>query len=78
MTGGRLVDDLVLEHPGELVRDKYGMESGCEGRIDVRAWTVADHPGVGADTVVAGRELEIGAVVFFGEDLDGCEVWGEA
>lgn len=78
LAGGRLVDGLVLEDPGEAVGDEDGVESGPEGGIDVRAGAVADHPGgCGVAAMVRG-EGEVGFVVFFGEDFDGAEARGEA
>jgi hypothetical protein len=47
LAGGGLVDDFVLEDPGEVVGDEDGVEAGSEGWVDVGAGAVADHPGVG-------------------------------
>jgi len=46
LSNRRLVDDLVLKHPGKVVRDEDGVQSGGERGIDVRAWTIANHPGI--------------------------------
>ena len=78
LAGGGLVDDLVLEDPGEVVGDEDGVEAGAEGGVDVGAGAVADHPGVAGFAAVVGGEGEVGLVVFFGENLDGGEVGGEA
>lgn len=78
MAGGRLVDDLVFENPGEVVGDEDGVKACGEGRVDVGAGAVADHPGVAGFAAVVGGEGEIGFVVFFGEDFDSREVRGEA
>jgi hypothetical protein len=52
----RLVDDFVLEHPGEVVRDEDGVKASGEGGVDIGAGAVADHPGVaGIATVVNGK-----------------------
>jgi hypothetical protein len=56
LTGGRLVDNLVLEDPGEVVGDEDGVETRAEGRVNVGAWAVADHPGVAGFAGVVGRE----------------------
>jgi hypothetical protein len=78
LAGGGLVDDLVLEDPGEVVGDEDGVETRAESRVNVGAGAVADHPGVAGFATVVGRKREIGAVVFFGQDLDGGEVGCEA
>ena len=78
LPGGRLVDDLVLEDPGEVVGDEDGVESCAESGIDVGAGAVADHPGIAGFAAVVGGQGEIGFVMLFGEDLDGREVKGEA
>ncbi len=78
LAGRRLVDDLVLENPGEVVGDEDGVESGGEGWIDVGARAVADHPGVGGLADVVVDERTVGLVVLLGEDLDGGKVRGEA
>ena len=73
-----LVDDLVLEDPGEVVRDKNCVETCRQGRIDVGAGAVADHPCVAGLAAVVRGEREVGVVVFFRENLDRTEVGGEA
>ena len=78
LTGWWLVDDLVLEHPGEVVRDEDGVETCREGRVDVGAGAVADHPGVAGIAAVVDGERAVSVVVFFGEDLDCGEVRGQA
>ena len=78
LAGWGLVDYLVLEDPGEVVGDEDGVEAGGEGWVDVGAGTVADHPGAGGLAGVVGDEGVVGVGVFFGEDLDGGEVAGEA
>ena len=50
----RLVDDLVLENPGEVVRDENGVEACSKGWVDVGPGTVADHPGVAGFAAVVG------------------------
>jgi len=71
---GGLVDDLVLEDPGEVVGDEDGVEAGAEGWVDVRARTVANHPGGAGLAAVVGGEGKICFGELFGEDLDGAEV----
>jgi hypothetical protein len=78
LAGRGLVDDLVLEDPGEVVGDEDGVEAGAEGGVDVGPRTVADHPGVSDFAGVVGRECDVGVVVLFGQHLDGGEVGGEA
>ncbi len=56
LAGGGLVDDFVLEDPGEVVGDEDGVEAGSEGWVDVGAGAVADHPGVAGFAGVVGRE----------------------
>ena len=75
---GGLVDDLVLEDPGEVVGNEDGVEAGCECGIDVGARAVADHPGVAGLAAVVGGKGTVGVVMLFWEDLDGREVRGEA
>ena len=77
LASGRLVDDLVLEDPGEVVGDEDGMEAGGESGVDVGARAVADHPGGAGFAAVVGGEREVGFGVLFGEDFDGREVGGE-
>jgi hypothetical protein len=73
-----LVDDLVLEDPGEVVWDEDGVEACRECGVDVGAGAVADHPGVAGLAAVVGDEGAVGVVMFFREDFDGGEVRGEA
>ncbi len=56
LSGWWQVDDLVLEYPGEVVRDEDGVETCAEGRVYVGAWAVANHPGVAAFAAVVGSE----------------------
>src|SRR3954452_7001983 len=78
LSGGGLVDDLVLEHPGEVVGDEDGVEPGAQGGIDVGAGAVADHPSAGGFAAVLSLEGDVGVVVFLGQDFDGGEVGCEA
>ena len=78
LAAGGLVDDLVLEDPGEVVGDEDGVEAGAEGWVDVGARAVADHPCVAGLAAVVGGEGQVSFGVLFGEDLDRCEVLGEA
>ena len=78
MTGWGLVDDLVFEDPGEVVRDEDGVKSRAESGVDVRAGAVADHPCIAGLASVVGREGAIRFVMLFGEDLDGRKMTGEA
>ncbi len=77
MTARWLVDSLVFEDPGEVVRDENCVEARREGWVDVGTGAVADHPGTAGLAAVVRGEREIGVVVFFGENLDGTEVRGE-
>ena len=78
LAGWRLINGLVLEYPGKVVRDEDGVEAGCQGRINVRAGTVADHPRVTGLAAVVSCERKIRFVVLFGKDLDGGEMSGQA
>lgn len=78
LASGGLVDDLMLQHPGEVVGDKDGVQASCEGGVDVGAGAVADHPGAGSFAGVVRGEREVGLGMFFGQDLDGGEVGFEA
>lgn len=78
LASGRLVDDIVLEDPGEVVGDKDGVEAGGEGWVDVGAGTVADHPRVTSFAAVMSCQGKIRFVVFFGENLYCAEVGGKA
>jgi hypothetical protein len=73
-----LVDDFVLEHPGEVVGDEDCVETGSERGIDVGARTVADHPGNGRLAGVVRRQGEVGLGVLFREDFDRGEVGCQA
>src|ERR1700722_2635868 len=77
LTGWWLVDDLVLEDPGEVVGDEDGMKTGREGWVDVGAGAVADHPGPAGLATVVGSQREISFVMFFGQNFDRAEVGGE-
>ena len=74
---GWLVDYFMLQDPGEVVGDEDGVEAGAEGRIDVGARTVADHPGGASLAAMVGGKGAVGIVVLFREDFDGAEVRGE-
>jgi len=78
LPGRGLVDDLVLEDPGEVVGDEDRVEASRESWVNVGARAVADHPGVAGLATVMGDEGAVGVVVLFVEDLDGGEVGGEA
>ena len=78
LADGWLVDNLVFEDPGEVVGDKDRVKTCREGRVDVGAGTVPDHPGVAGFAAVVGDEATVGVVVLFVEDLDGGEMEGEA
>ena len=78
LPGRSLVNDLMLQDPGEVMRDKDSVETGSERRIDVGAGAITDHPGTGGVAAVMLSQDEIGLRVFFGQDLNGSEVGGEA
>ena len=78
LAGGGLVDDLVLEDPGEVVGDEDGVKACRESGVDVGAWAVADHPGIGGIAAVVGGEGTVGVVVLFGKDFDCGEVGCQA
>jgi hypothetical protein len=66
LAAGRLVDDLVLEYPGEVVGDEDGVEPGCESGVDVGTGTVADHPGCADVAGVMTGDGEIGFAMLLG------------
>lgn len=74
LTVGRLVDYLVLQHPGEVVRDEDCVEAGGQGGIDVGARAVADHPCRRCFAGVVRRQGEVGFGVFLRQDLNCGEV----
>jgi hypothetical protein len=74
---GWLVDNLVLKYPSEVVGDEDGVKTRREGRVDVGAGGITNHPGVRGLATVMGNELTVGIVVFFGQDLDGGEMGSE-
>jgi len=44
----------VLEDPGEVMRNEDGVQSCAEGRVDIGARAVADHPGCGGVAAMMG------------------------
>lgn len=79
MLAGRwAVDDFVFEDPGEVVRDEDCVETGGEGRVDVRPGGVADHPGGGGVAGVMLGKCAVGFVVLFRENFDAGEKGTEA
>ena len=58
-------DVFVLELPRAGMRDEYGIEASLDGRIDIRAGTVADHPSFGWIEAVVLDEPNIRLFVFF-------------
>ena len=73
----RLVDDLVLKDPGEVVGDEDGMEACRERGIYVGARAVADHPGVAGVAGVMAGQGAVGVLMLLRQNLDGSEVGGE-
>ena len=69
LAGGRMVDGLVLEYPGEVVGDEDGMKSSGERGVYVGLWAVTDHPGGAGVAAVLLRERAIGSVMLLGQDL---------
>ena len=78
LAGGGLVDDLVLEDPGEVVRDEDGVQAGGERGVDVGLGAVADHPGVWRSRSRGGGEGCDRLHRLFRQDFDGGEVRREA
>ena len=74
----RLVDDLVLEDPSEVVGNKNSVKTGGECGVHVRTGAVADHPGSAGFAAVATGEGEVGLVMFFRQHLHRAEVLFEA
>jgi len=77
LAGGWLVDNLVLKHPGEVMGNEDSIQTGCEGRVDVRAWTVADHPGVACIAAVMRGKRQVRLLMFFRQNLYRREVRGK-
>jgi hypothetical protein len=77
LAGRGLIDDLVLENPGEIMRDEDRMKAGRECGINVGAGAVADHPGIGHLAFVVHGKGPIGLVMLFGENFDRGEVGSE-
>ena len=75
---GGLVDNLVLENPGEVVGDEDGIETGAEGGVDVGPGTVADHPGVASLAGMMSGESAVGGGMLFVEDFGCSEMGGQA
>ncbi len=69
-----LVDDLVLQHPREAVRDEDGVQAGAERGVDVRLGAIADHPGPLKIALVLVSEFAIRSVGLFGQHFDGLEM----
>src|SRR6267378_2351543 len=63
----------VLQSPGMLVRDIYGVEADLHRRIDVAARAVADHPAVGLHDFVLVNQSTIRLGIFFRNDFDELE-----
>ena len=74
LAGRGLADDLVLQYPGEVVRDEDGIEASGERGVDVGLWAVADHPGAVMVACVLLREPAVGVAGLFRQDFDGGEV----
>jgi hypothetical protein len=74
----RMIDHLVLEHPGEVVWDKNGVEAGGECRIDIGLGTVADHPGGSCVAAVVLAQTAVSGLVFLGKHFDFLEVLADA
>jgi len=75
LSGRRLVDYLVLEDPGKVVRDEDGIEASAKCRVYVGAWAVADHPGIAAFATMVGGNGDIGFAMLFRQHLNGGEMW---
>ena len=78
LRGGRLDDDLVFEHPGEIVRDEDSVESGRERRVYVGLRTVAYHPGFSGVAGVMTGDGEVGFAVLFGQNFNRREIRSKA
>ena len=77
LASGRLVNNLVLKYPSEVMGDEDGVKACCEGGVDVGAGAVTDHPGMSGFATVICDKLTVGVMVLFGQDLDGGEMGGE-
>ena len=74
LTSGRLAYCLVLQHPGETMRDEDGVEPGAECGVDIRARAVADHPCACSFASVVSREGKIGFIVLLRQNFDCSKV----
>lgn len=70
----RRVDRCVLKNPGVLVEEKHGVQSSCQGRVDVALGTIADHPTAVLRQFVPSNHGAIGRRVLFSNDLNRREM----
>src|SRR5690348_7774062 len=75
---GAAFELLVLKHPGGMVRNEDGVESGLKSGINVAARAVAHHPAVGFHNFELRDDAFVGLRIFFGDNFYGVEVSGEA
>ena len=60
------------------MRDEDGVQSGCEGGIDVGTRAITNHPRYAGFAAVVVGEREVGFVVLLGQDFDSGEMRGQA
>ncbi len=68
----------VFQMPGVGVGDEDGIESGGQRGVDVRAWGVADHPGLVCRQLELVEYLPVGGNLFFVNHYDLLEKMLEA
>ena len=76
--GRGMVNVFAFECPGKVVGNEDGIQSGREGRVDVRFGAVADHPCSAGFAAVMRGEAAVGGMVLFGENFNGTEMSGKA
>ena len=73
-----MVNIFAFERPGKVVRNEDGIEPGSEGWVDVRLWTVADHPRCATLAAMMRGKAAVSCVVFFGQHFYGAEMPSKA
>src|SRR6185437_11910540 len=69
-----VIDLFVLQLPGMRMRDENRAQARFERRIDVRAWTVADHESALRIEFGLRDEQAVGAGILFHRDADAREM----
>src|SRR5882672_2375960 len=61
----------VLQGPGVLMRNVYGIQADLHGRIDVASRAIADHPAVSFHNLVLVDQAAVRLRILLRHDLDG-------